>query len=541
MLSTAPVAPAIYVRWSTDEQGSGTTLEEQQQTCLNFLADRGWPARCDLMFIDDGYSAGSLERPAMKRLRKAVHAGQVDAVVVYKLDRLTRNIVDAVELVLKEWEGRCALVSVTQSSIDTTSALGRQFFTLMASFAEFEREMIRDRTMSGKKRRAKQGRNPGFRPPFGYKSGETPGEIRVDEERAVTVRRVYELFAAGVSTEGIAAQLNREGIENPSGVRRWTHATVRYILTNPLYTGRLEYGRSSRNSPQKRSVVGKANTVYKTPRHAMVPDAVSPIIDPSLWQTVRSALERRSMKTGFACRAASSQYMLTGTLRCRCGGACAGVENRGVRYYRCRVGTGTCESSAVRTEVVDAAVLAAIREQLRSRISAGLVDDTRARAEEAKRTAEAAVANLKAKLAEIKQQREKARKDYREGDLTGRLYSELMAELDEREGEARMGLQDAEQALTNPAVSLSDKAWLIEHLDEFMTDAWLELDMARKKQLLRLLVPRLIMYRKKGDSLVELEITVAIPHGEGTAPVTHVQEHHLRDRRKPEAGGQASD
>ncbi|HWI53005.1 MAG TPA: recombinase family protein, partial [Symbiobacteriaceae bacterium] len=298
-----PSAPAVYVRWSTEEQGSGTTLEEQKQTILGFLAERGWPVRQDLLFIDDGYSAGSLERPAMKKLRRAVHAGEVDAVVVYKLDRLTRNIVDAVELVLKEWEGRCALVSVTQSSIDTTNPLGRQFFTLMASFAEFEREMIKDRTLSGKKRRAMQGRNPGFRPPYGYKIGETPGSIVIDEERAPVVQRMFALFGAGISMIEIARRFNAEAVPKPGDSKAWQDRTIRYMLQNPLYMGRLEYGKTSKNSPQKRSVVGKANTKHKAPKHAVVHQAVVPIIEPDLWQKVQRLMGERSRKVGFNCRA----------------------------------------------------------------------------------------------------------------------------------------------------------------------------------------------------------------------------------------------
>ncbi|HWI66569.1 MAG TPA: recombinase family protein, partial [Symbiobacteriaceae bacterium] len=85
-----PTKVAIYIRWSTEDQGEGTTLEVQSETCRAYLVSQGWAVNPELIFIDDGYSGGSIERPAMARLRSAVAAGEVHCVVVYKLDRLSR-------------------------------------------------------------------------------------------------------------------------------------------------------------------------------------------------------------------------------------------------------------------------------------------------------------------------------------------------------------------------------------------------------------------------------------------------------------------
>lgn len=525
MLSMAPTAPAVYVRWSTDEQGSGTTLEEQRQTCLSFLSERGWVIRQDLIFIDDGYSAGSLERPAMKRLRKAVLAGVVDAVVVYKLDRLTRNIVDAVDLVLKEWEGRCALVSVTQSTIDTTSPLGRQFFTLMASFAEFEREMIRDRTLSGKKRRAMQGRNPGFRPPYGYRIGDTPGAIVVDDERAAVVRRVFEMYTTGISMIDIARRFNKEALPSPSGSSGWQDRTVRYMLQNPMYIGRLEYGRTSRNSPQKRSIVGKSKTVHRAPRHAAVAEAVPPIITQELWHLAQQLMKARGQGSGFRNRAASSGFLLTGLLRCRCGYHCSGVKmTSGVTYYRCRRGPGICNSMAIRADVLEKCVMEAIRHQLRDRMRTGVLEAAATRLEASKKELEATIANLKVAMAEMARQRLKMKKDYTDGELTGRLYSQLMDELDQREGEMKASLQEAESALANPDAGGMNAAWVLENMDQLMSDTWETIEMGQKKHILRLLVPRITAYREKGTSFVDLDVTVVTPDQE-SGPVIYRKEH----------------
>jgi site-specific DNA recombinase len=440
-----------------------------------------------------------------------VDAGAVDAVVVYKLDRLTRNIVDAVELVLKEWEGRCALVSVTQAAIDTTNPLGRQFFTLMASFAEFEREMIRDRTLSGKKRRAMQGRNPGFRPPYGYKVGANPGELVVDEEKAAVVVRIFDMYVLGVPMLDVARQLNKEAVPCPGTARGWTGGTIRYMLLNPMYAGRLEYGRTSVNNPRKKQLLGRHKTVHKTPKHAVVPDAVPPLVPVETWTAAQALMKQRSRKTGFPCRAASSQYLLTGLLKCRCGYAMAGVSSRGVNYYRCRFGTGVCDSKAIRADLLDQTVLEAVRTQLRGRMGETLVSTARAKAEASRKATEASVANLKGALAEIQKQREKFRKDYMGGDLNGKVFTQLNGELDKREQEVQGALREAEYALSHRGTVEFDTSWLLTHIDQVMSDTWSELEMGQKKQTLRTLIAGLVAYRGRHGGDVEVELTLATP------------------------------
>lgn len=504
-----PALPAVYVRWSTEEQGAGTTLEEQRQTCLAFLQERGWPIDPDRIFIDDGYSAGSLERPAMRALRQAVRAGRVDAVVVYKLDRLTRNIVDAVDLVLREWEGRCALVSVTQAAIDTTTPLGRQFFTLMASFAEFERELIRERTLSGKRRRALQGRNPGFRPPYGYRRGPTPGSIAVDPDRAEVVRRIFALYATGLGTPAVARQLNAEGIPAPGGAPAWQDRTVRYILANPLYAGRLEYGRTSVNPPRRRELTGRHRTVHPSPRHAAVAGAVPAIVPPDLWRATRAVLAARRAQGGSR-RAAASSFLLSGLLRCRCGAACAGVRARGTAYYRCRGGPGRCQAGSIPCAPLDALVLQAVREQVQGHLLQGVAEAAARQAAARRQALARAVTRHRGALAALEKQRRQARRDYLAGELPARLYGEVDAALAAQQAREEAALRDAASALAGaaapgrPAAAGSPAA-----AEGAVAAAWDQLDVAQRKQVLRLLVPGLVAYRERGSPTVTVAMTLA--------------------------------
>jgi len=114
-----PTKVAIYIRWSTEDQTEGTTLDVQTDGCSHFVKSQGWIVNPNLVFIDDGYSGGNLDRPALAKMRKQILAGQIDCVVTFKIDRLSRNVVDTVNLVLREWENRCYFKSAREA-IDTS-------------------------------------------------------------------------------------------------------------------------------------------------------------------------------------------------------------------------------------------------------------------------------------------------------------------------------------------------------------------------------------------------------------------------------------
>jgi site-specific DNA recombinase len=105
---------AVYIRWSTEEQGEGTTLTIQTEACRFFVQSQGWRFREELVFVDDGWSGGSLDRPGLNRLRQAVAEGAVGCVVVYKLDRLSRSVPDLVRLIFEEWDGCCFVRSARE-------------------------------------------------------------------------------------------------------------------------------------------------------------------------------------------------------------------------------------------------------------------------------------------------------------------------------------------------------------------------------------------------------------------------------------------
>ncbi|HYG59811.1 MAG TPA: recombinase family protein, partial [Symbiobacteriaceae bacterium] len=191
-----PNKVAIYIRWSTEDQGEGTTLDVQLDACRAYMVSQGWSFREDLVYVDDGVSGATMERPALGRLRGTVARGLVECVVVYKLDRLSRSVLDMLKLVLEEWDGRCHVKSAREP-IDTLTPTGKMFFYQLMSFAEWERSVIRDRMHSGRVRRAQQGRSPGAPLPHGYIK-QADGAIAIDEAAAMAVRRIFRLYLSGL-------------------------------------------------------------------------------------------------------------------------------------------------------------------------------------------------------------------------------------------------------------------------------------------------------------------------------------------------------
>jgi site-specific DNA recombinase len=365
-----PDAVAIYIRWSTDEQTDGTTLQTQKERCSLYLLSQGWQVNDDLIFIDDGCSGGSLNRPALTRLRAAVAEGRVDCVVSYSMDRLSRSVADTVELVQREWAGKCVYRSASQPiSTDDGNPTGQLIFNILASFAEFERALIRERTHSGLVRRARQGMYPGTRvPPFGYRR-DGKGRLAVDPATADVVRRIFAMAVAGPSGQGpsvIARALMAEGIPSPAGGVWWAHQ-VRSILTNPVYCGDLVYGRRRVNPAARRNPAAPRRLTGGKPL-AVVAGAVPALVDRATWEQAQGLFADRARAQARKGLQTKNRSLLAGIARCRCGGPLSLFYGRGgQRYYRCSrhfLSAGGCSADpgVVRADEVETAVAEAIRE-----------------------------------------------------------------------------------------------------------------------------------------------------------------------------------
>jgi site-specific DNA recombinase len=288
----------IYGRVSTDNQESeGTSLQTQLGGCLKYCQGKSYDVRYR---FSEARSGLSLERQELDKLRELVRAEAIDVVVVYCLDRLSRNATHGVILRDELDKHHVLLESVTED-IDKTP-LGEAITYLRGTFSQIEAEKIRERTMRGKKARAQQGCVPcgGYSRLYGYdyiKVSERNGGRRVvNENEAQWVRQMFDwLVDDGMSCLAIATKLNSLQVSSRYG-NYWSRGVVHKILSNPAYIG---------------------VTIYKQGELIELPNVTPPIIDKAIFEAAQRQLKVNYEK---AKRNMRRQYLLHGHIMCRqCG------------------------------------------------------------------------------------------------------------------------------------------------------------------------------------------------------------------------------
>ena len=241
---------AIYTRKSTNHllDRDINSLVTQRETCSAYITSqqyRGWvemPRRYD----DGGHSGSGLERPALAGLMKDIEGGEVDAVVIYKIDRLTRSLLDFVRLIEIFDRQGIALVSISQA-FDTSDSMGRMILNILLTFSQFERELIAERVRDSIRTRKRHGKVHGGLPPFGYDWSDDG--IRIVEQEAEIVRFIFNEFLrteryttvmTTVREAGLcsAVKYSRKGL--PRGGKPLNPSTVYSIIRSPIYVGEIQ-------------------------------------------------------------------------------------------------------------------------------------------------------------------------------------------------------------------------------------------------------------------------------------------------------------
>jgi site-specific DNA recombinase len=275
---------AIYTRKSTEEglEQDFNSLDAQREACEAFILSQkqeGWLA-LPTQYDDGGYSGGTLQRPALQRLLADICGSKVDVVVVYKIDRLTRSLLDFAKIVDVFDAHGVAFVSVTQA-FNTATSMGRLTLNVLLSFAQFEREVtgerIRDKIAASKKK----GMWMGGYPPLGYDVKER--KLVVDEAEAETVRYVFRRYQELRSVRLLKEHLDETGIVSkprtapdgrPYGGKPIARGALYLMLQNRIYRGEI---------------------VHKDQAY---PGEHEPIVDDELWQEVQTTLETNRVDRG---------------------------------------------------------------------------------------------------------------------------------------------------------------------------------------------------------------------------------------------------
>jgi site-specific DNA recombinase len=349
---------AIYTRKSTDEGLSQefNSLDAQREAGEAYIASQrheGWlalPARYD----DGGYTGANMERPALKRLLADVRAGGVDCVVVYKVDRLTRSLLDFSRIVEVLDKHGVSFVAVTQQ-FNTTSSLGRLTLNMLLSFAQFERELISERTRDKMSAARRKGKWTGGHPVLGYDVHPGGGRLVINEDEAARVRAIFDLYLECRSLVTVAREVNRRGWTT----KQWTSSEGREHRGRPF--GKSDLYRTLRNIIYTGQVDHKG-TVY--------PGEHPAIVDAATFQKVGECLRHNGLTGGKEVR---NKYgaLLKRLIYCdACGTAMVHAytlnQGRRYRYYVClnaqQRGWDSCPSKSLSAGEIEDFVFQRIRD-----------------------------------------------------------------------------------------------------------------------------------------------------------------------------------
>ena len=351
---------AIYTRKSSEEglDLEFNSLDAQRESGEAFIASQkaeGWHTLPE-QYNDGGFSGGSMERPAVKRLLADIEAGKIDCVVVYKVDRLSRSLMDFSRIIETFDRLGVSFVSVTQQ-FNTTHSMGRLTLNILLSFAQFEREIIGERIRDKIAAQRRRGKWAGGVPVLGYdvdRSNPSP-RLVVNANEAARVRAIYQMYVDKGSLLPVVKELDRKGWANKLrvtkkgktvGGRAFDKASLHQMLTNLVYTGKITH----------------KDQVYDGEHEA--------IVDDKMFATVQKQLKHNGRSGGAEVR---NKYgaLLRGLLQCKtCGCAMTHTFARGrkgkcYRYYRCtnaiKKGHGKCSGGNVPAAEMERVVVDEVR------------------------------------------------------------------------------------------------------------------------------------------------------------------------------------
>jgi len=491
------VRVAIYTRKSTEEglDQEFNTLDAQRQAIDSYVESQrgeGWFALPE-HYDDGGFSGANTDRPAFQRLLQDIEAGRIDAVGVYKIDRLSRSLVDFSKIIDFFDKHNVAFISITQQ-FNTASSMGKLTLNILMSFAEFERQVIAERTSDKMSAARRKGMWTGGRPMLGYDV--RAKKLIINKEEAIQVKQIYKLYLELGSITAVITELNHRGWKNKTYKskdkkvtpgRPFCKASLKRILSSPLYIGKVLFD----------------GEIFKGAHKA--------IVDKKTWEAVNAQLDDNRRNSG-AGQKNKWNALLREIVFC---GACGAVlthhytKRRGkiYSYYVCsyalRHGASTCPRSRISAKELEKFVIEQIKEiGGNPALLSQTMDAIRTEVNEKKPELKAELKRLEKEASDLNQQRKNILDTIAQGGNGTAALKDRLDEIDQELIKASKLAQEANKALDDIKSHNIDKNDLQAALSSF-TPIWDVLFPREKERIIRLLIEKITVHAQEG----EIEIT----------------------------------
>ena len=521
---------AFYARVSSEQQREEKTIASQTASLIEFAQNHGLEVPKEWVFEDEGYSGAILERPGLERVRDLAAEGQIQVVLAYSPDRLSRKY--AYQILLIEEFARQGVETMFVKSPAGDSAEDQLLVQFQGMIAEYERAQILERSRRGKRHRAQAGEVGVLSgAPYGYrylrKTEEAPAAYVVDEAEAQVVRRVYEMYTVeGRSIGEITRWLNAEGIATRKRRARWERSVVWGLLRNPAYRGVACFGKthiSARTrvmrTQRRRGGTTASNTAgHERPRQEWIEIPVPALVTEESFARAQELLHQNKIRSR---RRTIAPSVVQGLVSCaKCGYALSRTSTqtsaRKIHYYKCigsdswrKLGGPVCDNGRfVRQELLDQVVWAEvirllqepalIQQELDRRLAAARSSDPTKKREQ----------NLQRELTQVGKAMERLLNAYQEELLSIEQLRERMPGLRQRQQTLRAELQSIADQANDRAVFLR----LAETLTAFLArlrSAAETLSVIERQRIVRLLVKEVLV----GEDTITIRHSIPIPSG----------------------------
>src|SRR6201993_1069978 len=520
---------AIYARVSSEQQREENTIASQTALLIEFAKNHDLEVPKEWVFEDEGYSGATLERPGLECVRDLAAEGQIQVVLAYSPDRLSRKY--AYQILLIEEFARHGVETLFVKSPQGDSAEDQLLVQFQGMIAEYKRAQTLERSRRGKRHRAHSGEVSVLsNAPYGYhyvrKTDETPAAFLVDEAEARVVRRVYELYTVeGFSIAEIARWLNSEGVPTRKA-SRWERSVVWAMLRNSAYRGMACFGKTRVSTrtrvmrPQRRRGVTTPCTTagHERPREEWIEIPVPALVTEESFARAQELLQENKIRSR---RRTISPRVVQGLVSCaKCGYAFSRTSTqtsaRKIHYYKCigsdswrKLGGPVCDNRRfVRQELLDQIVWAEvirlleeptlIQQELDRRLAAARSSDPSKKREQ----------SLQRELIQVGKGIERLLNAYQEGLMSIEQLRERMPVLRQRQ----QALTAELQAITDQTDDRAAFLRLAETLTAFLArlrSAAETLSVIERQNIVRLLVKDVLI----GEDTITIRHSIPIPSG----------------------------